>query len=31
MTVVVDEVQLKIYVKEGFHDVTFVGRDPQFN
>lgn len=31
MTVVVDEVQLKIHVKEGFHDVTFVGRDPQFN
>lgn len=31
MTVVVDQVQLKIHVKEGFHDVTFVGRDPQFN
>lgn len=31
MTVVVDQVNLKIYVKEGFHDVTFVGRDPEFN
>lgn len=31
MTVVVDIVQNKIYVKEGFHDVTFVGRDPEFN
>lgn len=31
MTVVVDQVQLKIYVKEGFHNVTFVGRDPSFD
>lgn len=31
MTVVVDVVQLKIYVKEGFHEVSFVGRNPEFN
>lgn len=31
VTIVVDQVNLKIYVKEGFHDVTFVGRDPEFN
>lgn len=31
VTIVVDQVNLKIFVKEGFHDVTFVGRDPEFN
>ena len=31
MTIVVDLVQNKLYVKEGFHDVTFVGRNPEFN
>lgn len=30
-TVVVDIAQLKIYVKLGLHDVTFLGRDPEFN
>ena len=30
-TVVVDIAQLKIFVKLGLHDVTFVGRDPEFN
>lgn len=30
MTVVVDQSDLKIYVKEGFHDVTFNGRTPNF-
>lgn len=31
MTVVVDVPNLKVFVKEGFHDVTFVGRNPEFN
>lgn len=31
MTIVFDLVQLKIYIKEGFHEVSFVGRDPEFN
>ena len=31
MTVVVDQLNLKIYVKEGNHEVTFVGRQPEFN
>lgn len=31
MTVVFDEVQLKIYVKKGVYNVTFIGRDPEFN
>ena len=30
-TVVVDIAQLKIFIKLGLHDVTFVGRDPEFN
>lgn len=30
-TVVVDVVQLKIFIKEGAHEVSFMGRDPQFN
>lgn len=30
MTIVVDQVQNKIHIKKGFHDVTFVGRDPEF-
>lgn len=30
-TVVVDIAQLKIYVKLGLYDVTFIGRDPEFN
>lgn len=30
MTVVVDALQMKVYIKEGFHDVEFVGRDPEF-
>lgn len=31
VTIVVDVLNLKLYVKEGLHDVTFVGRDPEFN
>ncbi|MBD5305762.1 MAG: hypothetical protein HDS12_05695 [Bacteroides sp.] len=31
MTVVVDVPSLKIYIKEGFHEVSFVGRNPEFN
>lgn len=31
VTIVVDQVNLKVYVKEGVHEVTFVGRDPEFN
>lgn len=31
VTIVVDVPNLKVYVKEGVHDVTFVGRDPEFN
>ena len=31
VTIVVDVPNLKIYVKEGVHEVTFVGRDPEFN
>ncbi len=31
VTIVVDQPNLKIYVKEGAHEVTFVGRDPEFN
>lgn len=30
-TVVVDITQLKIYVKMGLYEVSFVGRDPEFN
>lgn len=29
-TVVADMVQYKVHFKEGLHDVTFVGRDPEF-
>ncbi|MDE5653131.1 MAG: hypothetical protein K2G75_07105 [Muribaculaceae bacterium] len=31
VTIVIDQTALKIYVKEGAHEVTFVGRDPEFN
>lgn len=31
VTIVVDTDQFKIFVKEGVHTVTFVGRDPEFN
>lgn len=31
VTIVVDQLNLKIFVKEGAHEVTFVGRDPEFN
>lgn len=31
ITIVVDVLNLKIYCKEGVHEVTFVGRDPEFN
>lgn len=31
VTIVVDQTNLKLYVKEGFHEVTFVGREPEFN
>ncbi|MDE5902271.1 MAG: hypothetical protein K2O78_09790 [Muribaculaceae bacterium] len=31
VTIVVDQPNLKIWVKEGQHEVTFVGRDPEFN
>lgn len=31
MTVVVDQLNNKIYVKEGLHEVSFVGRNPEFN
>lgn len=31
VTIVVDVPNLKIYVKEGVHEVSFVGRDPEFN
>lgn len=31
MTVVVDQLNNKIYVKAGLHNVTFVGRNPEFN
>jgi hypothetical protein len=31
VTIVVDQNNLKLYVKEGEHEVTFVGRDPEFN
>ncbi len=31
VTIVVDQLNLKIFVKEGAHTVTFVGRDPEFN
>lgn len=30
VTIVVDQVNLKVFIKEGFHDVSFVGRDPEF-
>lgn len=30
VTIVVDQVNLKIWIKEGAHEVTFVGRDPEF-
>lgn len=30
-TIVVDVPNLKIWVKEGVHEVSFVGRDPEFN
>ena len=30
-TVVVDVPNLKIFIKEGVHEVSFVGRDPEFN
>lgn len=31
VTIVVDQLNNKIFVKEGVHEVTFVGRDPEFN
>ncbi|MDE6236074.1 MAG: hypothetical protein K2M56_10035 [Muribaculaceae bacterium] len=31
VTIVVDQINNKIFVKEGAHEVTFVGRDPEFN
>ena len=31
VTIVVDQTNLKIWVKEGAHEVSFVGRDPEFN
>lgn len=31
ITIVVDVLNLKMYCKEGAHEVTFVGRDPEFN
>lgn len=31
VTIVVDQPNLKVYIKEGQHEVTFVGRDPEFN
>ncbi len=31
ITIVVDMVNLKIFYKEGLHEVSFVGRDPEFN
>ncbi len=31
VTIVVDQVNNKVFVREGAHDVTFVGRDPEFN
>ncbi len=31
ITIVVDLVNLKIFYKEGLHEVSFVGRDPEFN
>lgn len=31
VTIVVDQPNLKIYIKEGKHEVSFVGRDPEFN
>lgn len=31
ITIVVDIPQMKVYFKEGVHDVTFTGRDPEFN
>lgn len=31
ITIVVDLANLKIYYKEGAHEVSFVGRDPEFN
>lgn len=31
ITIVVDVVNLKIFYKAGEHEVTFVGRDPEFN
>lgn len=31
VTIVVDQLNLKVFVKEGAHTVTFVGRDPEFN
>lgn len=31
VTIVVDQPNLKVYIKEGRHEVTFVGRDPEFN
>lgn len=31
VTIVVDVPNNKVYVKEGAHEVTFVGRDPEFN
>lgn len=30
-TIVFDQVNLKVYVREGVHEVSFVGRDPEFN
>lgn len=31
VTIVVDQLNLKVYIKEGVHEVSFVGRDPEFN
>ena len=31
VTIVVDVPNLKVFIKEGIHEVTFVGRDPEFN
>ena len=31
VTIVVDQLNNKIFVKEGVHEVSFVGRDPEFN
>lgn len=31
VTIVVDETALKVYIKEGFHNVSFVGHNPSFD